>query len=108
MTRPSEDLPATLRAGDLELDMAKHRATRDGQPLALKPREFDVLAYFMRHPGQVLTRDRLLERVWGYDFVGDSRTVDVHVRWLRSKIEPDPSNPHRIQTVRSVGYLFSG
>lgn len=108
MARPQEVLPARLASRDLAVDLTAHRATLGETLLKLKPREFELLAYFLRHRGQVLTRDRLLERVWGYDFTGDSRTVDVHVRWLRNKIEPDPSNPARIQTVRGVGYLFEG
>jgi two-component system alkaline phosphatase synthesis response regulator PhoP len=67
-----------------------------------------LLAYFLRYPGQVLKRDRLLRNVWGYESAGDTRTVDVHVRWLRGKIEDDPTNPTRIQTVRGVGYMFTG
>ncbi len=95
-------------SGDVRVDLAAHRAQYRGQQLHLKPREFDLLAYFLRHIGQVLTRERLLRNVWGYEFAGDTRTVDVHVRWLRGKIEPDPAAPTRIETVRGVGYLFSG
>jgi DNA-binding response OmpR family regulator len=104
----AQDLPPRLEAADLVVDVAARRATRAGQPLELKRREFDLLAYFLRHPGQVLTRDRLLRHVWGYEDAGDTRTVDVHVRWLRSKIERDPAAPERLQSVRGVGYLFSG
>jgi DNA-binding response OmpR family regulator len=85
-----------------------HRALYRNQPLHLKPREFDLLAYFLQHIGQVLTRERLLRNVWGYEYAGDTRTVDVHVPWLRGKIEQDPSTPTRIETVRGVGYMFSG
>ena len=74
----------------------------------LKPKEFDLLLFLARHRGQVLTRELILERVWGWDFIGDSRTVDVHVRWLRQKIEKDPANPSRIVTVRGGGYRFEG
>ncbi len=74
----------------------------------LSPREFSLLAELMRQQGAVLSRDLLLTRVWGYDYYGDSRTVDVHVRWLREKIEADPSNPARIVTVRGIGYRFEG
>jgi DNA-binding response OmpR family regulator len=102
------ELPPRLEAGDLVLDVGAHRVTLGGAPLRLKPREFDLLTYFLRHVGQVLTRDRLLQHVWGYEFVGDTRTVDVHVRWLRGKIERDPTVPTRIQTVRGVGYVFAG
>lgn len=108
MAGPADDAPGQLQAGDLVVDLATHRAALGGKPLALKPREFELLAYFVRHQGQALTRDRLLEHVWGYDFAGNTRTVDVHVRWLRSKVEADPANPTRIQTVRGVGYLFAG
>jgi DNA-binding response OmpR family regulator len=95
-------------SGDVEVDLAAHRAVYRETPLHLKPREFDLLAYFVRHVGQVLTRERILRNVWGYEYAGDTRTVDVHVRWLRGKIEPDPATPTRIETVRGVGYLFSG
>jgi DNA-binding response OmpR family regulator len=97
-----------LESGDLTLDLVAHRAFRAGQLLNLAPKEFDLLAELIRHKGAVLTRDLLLQRVWGFDFGGDTRTVDVHVRWLREKIEDDPANPHRIETVRGLGYRFEG
>jgi DNA-binding response OmpR family regulator len=98
-----------LQSGDLVLDLDTRRAQLGGQPLSLKRREFDLLAYFLRHPGQALSRDRLLRHVWGYEArAGDTRTVDVHVRWLRNKIEPNPAAPQRLQTLRGVGYLFAG
>ena len=71
-----------------------------------KPKAFELLAFLIRHPGQVFTRDQLLEHVWGYDYGGETRTVDVHVHWLRSRIETDPGNPAFIHTVRGVGYVF--
>jgi DNA-binding response OmpR family regulator len=108
MRATAGDLPVRLEAGDLVVDIAARRATRAGQPLQLKRREFDLLAYFLQHAGQVLSRDRLLRHVWGYGDSGDTRTVDVHVRWLRSKIERDPSAPERLQSVRGVGYVFAG
>lgn len=108
LSRAPEEPPAQLTAGDLVVDLAARRVTLAGVPLALKPREFDLLAYFLRHPDTVLTRDRLLHQVWGYEFAGDTRTVDVHVRWLRSKIDRGSAQPSRIQTVRGVGYAFSG
>jgi DNA-binding response OmpR family regulator len=74
----------------------------------LKPKEFDLLVFLARNRGIVLSRDLILERVWGWEYDGGSRTVDVHVRWLREKIERDPSNPTRIVTVRSIGYRFEG
>ena len=84
------------------------RASLGGQELLLSPKEFNLLAELLRHRGAVLSRDLLLTRVWGYDYVGDSQTVDVHVRWLREKIEVDPANPRRIVTVRGIGYRFEG
>lgn len=96
-----------LVAGGLELDVGRHQARKGGVEIALRPREFLLLEYLMRHQGQVLSRDLILERVWGYTYAGESRTVDVHVRWLREKIEDDPSNPVLIQTVRGFGYRFS-
>ena len=97
-----------LASGDLTLNMISRRAELRGKELVLSPKEFSLLAELMRHRGAVLSRDLLLTRVWGYDFYGDSRTVDVHVRWLREKIEPDPSVPARIVTVRGIGYRFEG
>ncbi len=101
------DLRQCLESGDLVVDLSARRVTRAGQPLQLKRREFDLLAYFLRHAGQVLSRDRLLRHVWGYEDAGDTRTVDVHVRWLRSKIELDPTAPERLQSVRGIGYVFA-
>jgi len=97
-----------LQAGDLTLDLVGHRASRARQLLNLSPKEFDLLAELIRHKGAVLTRDLLLQRVWGFDFSGDTRTVDVHIRWLREKIEDDTANPRRIETVRGLGYRFEG
>jgi len=97
-----------LRAGNLEVNSASHTATLGGNPLELKPREFDLLALLVAGKGRAFTREQLLERLWGQDWVGDTRTVDVHVRWLRQKIEADPSNPKRIITIRGVGYRFEG
>ena len=97
-----------LEAGDLALDLLARRATLREAELKLTHREFDLLAEFMRNKGAVLTRDLLLNRVWGFDYVGDTHTVDVHIRWLREKIEADPSAPTRLTTVRGVGYRFEG
>jgi DNA-binding response OmpR family regulator len=105
---PREETSETLRSSDLEIDLRGHRVFLGGREIALKPKEFDLLAFFVRNHGQVFGRDLLLQRVWGYDFVGDSRTVDVHVRGLREKIEKDPSEPTRLETVRGVGYRFVG
>jgi DNA-binding response OmpR family regulator len=98
--------PTMLESGDLALDLIGRRVHRAGSELRLTHKEFDLLAELMHNPGVVLSRDLLLEKVWGYDYVGDSRTVDVHIRWLREKIEDDPSSPQRITTVRGVGYRF--
>lgn len=97
-----------LRFGDLEIDRRRYEVRLNGAPLALKPQEYKLLLFFAEHRGQLLTRERILEQVWGWDYIGDSRTVDVHVRWLRQKIERDPSHPQRIITVRGGGYRFEG
>src|SRR3712207_4269319 len=93
-----------LDAGALRVDTGSRRAWRSGAELTLSQKEFDLLTCLIRNRGIVLSRDVLLERVWGYDFLGDSRTVDVHIRWLREKVETDPGRPSYIQTVRGVGY----
>ena len=95
-----------LRGGGIELRVEAHEVRRDGAPVALRPKEFELLEYLMRHPGHALSRDTILERVWGYEFGGGTRTVDVHMRWLREKLERDPSIPRHLQTVRGVGYKF--
>jgi DNA-binding response OmpR family regulator len=100
--------PPAIVSGDLEVDLSRRRVSLRGQEVALKPREFDLLAFLTRHPGQVCTREALLQRVWGYEYTGDTRTVDVHVRGLREKLEQDPAHPARIQTVWGVGYRFVG
>jgi DNA-binding response OmpR family regulator len=108
--RPGSVEPAALAVerpiamGDLTVDRARRVATLDGRPVSLRPKEFDLLHFLVRHPGVVHSRDVLLRRVWGYDFSFGTRTVDVHVRWLRQKIERDPSQPTRLETVRGVGY----
>ena len=93
---------------DLELNLTSHEVILKGFSLDLKPREFDLLALLMQNRSRIYTRNQILDQVWGYDFVGDMRTVDVHVRWLREKIEDDPGAPKRIITVRGVGYRFQG
>lgn len=100
--RPNRELVA----GPLRIDVAGRRVNCRGKELDLQPKQFDLLTYLVRNRGTVLTRDQLLHNVWGYDYVGDTRTVDVHIRWLREKIEEDPANPKLIQTVRGVGYAF--
>lgn len=93
-----------ITTGDLVIDLARHKVLRSDEPLSLKPKEYELLVFLARNRGMVLSRDLILERVWGWDYGGGSRTVDVHVRWLREKIEPDPAKPTRIITVRGVGY----
>jgi DNA-binding response OmpR family regulator len=97
-----------LTFGDLTIDLTRHEVLRQGEPLRLKPQEYELLVFLARNRGMVLSRDLILERVWGWDYDGGTRTVDVHVRWLREKIEPDPAHPIRIVTVRGVGYRFEG
>jgi len=97
-----------LQFDNLSVDLIRREVRLDNDPLALKPKEFDLLLFLARHRGQVLSRDLILERVWGWEFSGGSRTVDVHVRWLREKIELDPADPRRIVTVRGSGYRFEG
>jgi DNA-binding response OmpR family regulator len=97
-----------INFGDLTIDMTRREAYKNNQPLNLKPKEFDLLLFLVRHKGQMLSRELILERVWGWDFTGGSRTVDVHIRWLREKIEDDPAQPRRILTVRGSGYRFEG
>jgi DNA-binding response OmpR family regulator len=101
-----EDAPAVVDLGPIQADLGGRRLLRDGVVVPIKPKAFELLAFLIRHPGQVFTRDQLLERVWGYDFAGETRTVDVHVHWLRSRIEADPANPAFLHTVRGVGYVF--
>ncbi|NDJ36515.1 MAG: response regulator transcription factor [Chloroflexi bacterium] len=96
----------SLIAGELELDLTGRRVYRGEQELKLSSKEFELLAELMQNEGAVLSRDLILSRVWGYDYYGDSRTVDVHIRWLRQKIEEDASNPKHIITVRGIGYRF--
>ena len=96
----------TLRGGGIELRPDAREVRREGEVVRLRPKEFDLLECLMRHPRQVLTRDRILEQVWGNEFGGGTRTVDVHMRWLRQKLEAAPSKPQHLVTVRTVGYKF--
>jgi two-component system, OmpR family, response regulator MtrA len=100
--QPGED--ARIRLGGLTIDTAGRTVDRDGEEIALTRTEFDLLVQLARHPGQVLTRDTLLDRVWGYDYLGDSRLVDVAMQRLRAKIERDPASPELVLTVRGAGY----
>ena len=97
-----------MNFGDLTLDLGRREVRLNEQPIAMKPKEYELLLFLANHRGQVLTREFILERVWGWNYIGDSRTVDVHIRWLREKIEPDPGAPARIVTVRGAGYRFEG
>jgi len=97
-----------LIIGDLEIDVARHRASLGGTTLELTPKEFDLLTFLAKNKGFVFSREQLLEKVWGYDFAGDTRTVDVHIRWLRQKIEREPTEPERLVTVRGTGYKLEG
>jgi DNA-binding response OmpR family regulator len=104
-------IPSTnevLTFGNLVMDPGRHEIRLNDQPLSLKPKEFELMTFLAQHRGRVLTRELIMDRVWGWDFTGGSRTVDVHIRWLREKIEEDPAAPHRIITVRGVGYRFEG
>ena len=104
---PDLDLPQTiLHHENLSLFMRECRVTRNGVDLTLSPKEYKILELFIQNPKQVWSRDQLLEKVWGIDFVGDTKTVDVHIRWLREKIEEQPSSPKLIRTVRGFGYRF--
>jgi two-component system alkaline phosphatase synthesis response regulator PhoP len=100
-----QPLPA-IQVGNLTIHLAGRVVQRDGTPLTLKPKEFDLLAFLATHPHQTFTREALLDNVWGYDYFGGTRTVDVHVRWLRTKVEHDPADPRLIQTIYRVGYKF--
>ena len=100
--------PDTYRVGNLEIDLNRHEARLAGAPLNLKPKEFDLLALLAAHPGRAFSRDQILEKVWGYDYVGQTRTVDVYVSWLREKLQADPTTARSIVTIRGVGYRLDG
>jgi DNA-binding response OmpR family regulator len=108
----SQPLPSAegvvIKFDDLMIDLNRHEVVYQGRVLDLRPKEYDLLLFFARHPRQVLSREHILQEVWGWDYVGESRTVDVHVRWLRERIERVPALPSRIITVRSAGYRFEG
>ena len=110
LLRRSEHAPApdaeVLTLGDITIDLRKRTVTKNGATLSLKPKEFELLSFFARNRGKALTRDQLLNQIWGYDYAGDTRTVDVHVRWLREKVEDEPERPARLITIRGVGYRF--
>ena len=102
----TEEKNEQLQSGNLVIDLKRREAKLNNQVLELKPKEYDLLLYFLQHPARALSRNTLLEQVWGWNFTGDSRTVDVHIRWLREKIEVDASHPVRLVTVRGSGYRF--
>ena len=99
--------PQRIVAGDIVLDMNAHIVTRRGEPVSLRQKEYEILMLLMTNIGTVITRERLFDEVWGTDWLGDTRTLDVHMSWLRSKLEDDPSRPVYLQTVRGVGYRFT-
>jgi DNA-binding response OmpR family regulator len=100
------DSAEPISLGKVTVDLAGHRLMAGTQVRPLKPKAFELLAFLLRNPGQVFSREQLLSEVWGYDFAGETRTVDVHVHWLRREIEADPANPLLLQTVRGVGYVL--
>ena len=103
-----EAISSLIKVGELEIDLARHTVSRSGALIDLSPKEFDLLAFLIKNRGQVFSRDQLLEKVWGYDYAGDTRTVDVHIRWLRQKVEVDAATPGQLLTVRGIGYKFEG
>ncbi len=106
LSEPEDLLPATIEAGPVRMDVERHIVTVAGQPTQLPLKEFELLEMLLRNTGRVLTRMQLIDRVWGSDYVGDTKTLDVHVKRLRAKIEPDPAEPRHIVTVRGLGYKF--
>ncbi|HSR52254.1 MAG TPA: response regulator transcription factor [Acidobacteriota bacterium] len=103
-----DDGPTSYRFSDVEIDFKKHEARKDGGPIELSPREFSLMRFFVQHRGEVVSRDTLLDAVWGYDSIPFTRTVDAHIAKLRKKIEDEPSDPHHIVTVHRLGYKFTG
>jgi two-component system, OmpR family, response regulator RegX3 len=100
-----DEVPA--EASGVRVDRARHEVRVDGEPVELPPKEFELLAYLVENAGRVLTRGRLIDEIWGSDYVGDTKTLDVHIRRVRSRVEKDPREPRRVQTVRGVGYRFA-
>ena len=98
--------PEFLTAGNLQIDSNSHQVSLDGESLYLTPKEFELLRLLVANKGRAFEREQIIEELWGYDYVGNTRTVDVHVRWLREKIEINPSSPKRIITIRGIGYRF--
>ena len=106
LAEPEDLLPSTLESGPVRMDVERHTVSVHGRSASLPLKEFELLEMLLRNSGRVLTRMQLIDRVWGSDYVGDTKTLDVHVKRLRSKIEPDPTNPVHIVTVRGLGYKF--
>jgi DNA-binding response OmpR family regulator len=104
----TDAVPSSIKIGELTVNFSSYQAYLLDKELALNHREFALLAFLVKNRGQTFTREQLLEKVWGYDYTGDTRTVDVHIRWVRQKIEADPANPQWLLTVRGVGYKFKG
>jgi two-component system response regulator RegX3 len=105
-TEAEEPESMVLSAGPVRMDVERHVVAVDGEQVLLPLKEFDLLEYLLRNSGRVLTRGQLIDRVWGADYVGDTKTLDVHVKRLRTKIEPDPTNPRHLLTIRGLGYKF--
>jgi two-component system response regulator RegX3 len=105
-TEPDDVTAAALESGPVRMDVDRHRVTVDGQPVQLPLKEFELLEILLRNAGRVLTRQQLIDRVWGSDYVGDTKTLDVHVKRLRAKLEPEPGSPKYLLTVRGLGYKF--
>lgn len=103
-----ELVPDVVEVGGVRIDVERHQVYVDGEEVRFALREFDLLELLLRNPGRVLTRGQLIDRIWGSDYVGDTKTLDVHIKRLRSKIERDPSNPERLVTVRGLGYKYEG
>ncbi|WP_151525458.1 response regulator transcription factor [Serinicoccus kebangsaanensis] len=106
LSEPEELMPSTVESGPVRMDVERHTVSIDGESVSLPLKEFELLEMLLRNAGRVLTRGQLIDRVWGSDYVGDTKTLDVHVKRLRAKVEPDPSNPRHIITVRGLGYKF--
>ena len=106
LSEPEDLLPSTLEAGPVRMDVERHVVTVNGAPASLPLKEFELLEMLLRNAGRVLTRMQLIDRVWGADYVGDTKTLDVHVKRLRAKVETDPASPSHIVTVRGLGYKF--
>ncbi|MBP6996334.1 MAG: response regulator transcription factor [Phycicoccus sp.] len=106
LAEPEELLVTTLESGPVRMDVERHVVTADGRSVSLPLKEFELLELLLRNAGRVLTRGQLIDRVWGSDYVGDTKTLDVHIKRLRAKLEPDPSDPRHIITVRGLGYKF--